>query len=249
MTLDELLSQAEERAAAYEWAEVRRLLTETPALSPGRTDHARIRHLQLRANALWWKPMVHGRLTLRRLGPADADFYKRCFESQWFTWRFKRQQPWRGDLVKALTRLELSSPLDSGAVHWVICLSDGSHAGLASLTSFSAQNSRAEYSIGFPSPPNRIVAAVATLAVYDFAFFGIGLNKLYSYVYSDNTDAFINCERIGLRHEGTLKDHYFLPPGNFVDVHAMGLTKASLLADDRLVGLSKRWLNVDWRKR
>jgi RimJ/RimL family protein N-acetyltransferase len=72
------------------------------------------------------------------------------------------------------------------------------------------------------------------------------MNKLYTYVYVDNDAALHNSLRVGLRQEGLLKDHFYLPPGEFVDVHAMGLTRAQLLQDERLKSLVRRRLALTW---
>ena len=118
--------------------------------------------------------------------------------------------------------------------------------GLASLTSISLGNGKAEFSIGFPTAPHPLHGVLATLLAYDFAFFRLRLNKLYTYVYTDNAQALHNSLRVGLRQEGLLKDHFWLPPGEFVDVHALGLTRAQLLQDTRLLALARRRLGLRW---
>ena len=130
----------------------------------------------------------------------------------------------------------------------MVCQADGTRLGMASLSSLNLGNARAEFSIGFPNASVRspVHAVLATLLVYHFSFFVLGLNKLTTYVYRENEAALNNSLRVGLRQEGLLHDHFHLPPGEFVDVYAMGLTRAQLLQDLRLVAMAKRRLGLDW---
>jgi hypothetical protein len=98
----------------------------------------------------------------------------------------------------------------------------------------------------FTSAASPLHGVMAMLLIYDFAFFKARLNKLTSYVYTANPEALHNSLRVGLRLEGELKDHFYLPPGEFVDVHVLGLTRAQLLQDQRLVQMAKRRLGLDW---
>jgi RimJ/RimL family protein N-acetyltransferase len=209
-------------------------------------ERQRWRQWQLKLARLWWEPLVGGGMVLRRTRAEDADFYRRSFADPEFVHKYNRQRPWSGDLERALDRAGRLAPLDAGALHWVVCRLDGTRCGLASLTSINLSNARAEYSIGYPTPPGPLDAALATLLAFDFAFFRLRLNKLFTYVYAGNDAALHNSVRVGLRHEGLLKDHFWLPPGTFVDVNAMGLTRSQLLADDRLVGMARRRLGLDW---
>lgn len=237
-----------EAAAQGRIADAQRLLA---SLAATQADHSpadlrRLRDWQLRLAPWWWQPLAGGRLLLRRTRADDAAFYRATYESPGFARRYNRQASWSGDLAKALHRAGVLAPLELGALHWVVCRDDGTRLGLASLTSISLGNGKAEFSIGFPTAPHPLHGVLATLLVYDFAFFRLRLNKLYTYVYTDNTAALHNSLRVGLRQEGLLKDHFWLPPGEFVDVHALGLTRAQLLQDARLQALAQRRLGLRW---
>jgi hypothetical protein len=205
-----------------------------------------LRSWQLKLAPWWWQPQVGGRVQLRRTQADDADFYAAAFQTPGFGRRYNRQSSWSGDLGRALARAGTLPPLELGALHWIVCDADGTRLGLASLTSISLGNAKAEFSIGFPQPPAPLQAVLATLLAYDLAFFKLRLNKLYTYVYTDNLPALNNSLRVGLRQEGLLKEHFHLPPGEFVDVYAMGLTRTQLLQDARLKSMARRRLGLHW---
>lgn len=205
-----------------------------------------VRDWQLKLAPWWWQPLQGGRVQLRRTRADDAAFYAHSFQTPDFARRYNRQTSWQGDLSRALARAGTLPPLDLGALHWIVCDATGTRLGLASLTSISLGNAKAEFSIGFPTPPAPQQAVLATLLAYELAFFKLRLNKLYTYVYTDNDAALHNSLRVGLRQEGLLKDHFFLPPGEFVDVHALGLTRQQLTADRRLTEIARRRLGLHW---
>lgn len=202
---------------------------------------------RFRLAAAWWTPLRGGCVTLRRLRATDADVYRAWYADAAFARRFNRQPPWTGDLANALARAGALPPLDLGLVTWMVCDREGRSLGLASLSSLDLAHARAEFALGFAAEPVGVHAVSATLLVYDFAFFRVGLNKLYTFVYADNERARLASRRIGLVEEGRLEQHFFLPPGEFVDVFAFGLTRSRLCADRRLVELARRRLGLDWR--
>lgn len=242
-------------AGAGRLTEARQLLQElqTCATEAGerqpliaREIQAQLRQWHLRLAPWWWEPIGRGAVVLRRTRSEDADFWRSAYGETDFARRFNRQQPWRGDLARALQKSGDVIPLDQGAIHWVICAPDGERLGIASLTNLNPVNARAEFAIGFPRPAGAMQATLASLWVFHFAFFLLRWNKLTTYVYSDNAVARHNSLRLGLREEGLLKEHFLLPPGEFVDVFAFGLTRRQLLDDRRLVAMAKRRLGQDW---
>ena len=202
--------------------------------------------LRRRANPVWWTPLGGGGISLRRTQAEDEAFYRACHADAGFVRRFNRQPPWTGDLSKALQSAGRASPLDLGAVHWVVCREGAGPIGLASLTSLNLPHARAEVALGFPGHASPMAAIKAMLLIYDFAFLRAGFNKLWSQVYRDNDEALHNSLRAGLRQEGLLREHLYLPPGEFVDVYLMGLTRRELLSDARLVSMARRRLGLQW---
>lgn len=200
----------------------------------------------------WWEALAHGGVRLRRCQASDAGFYRSCYADAEFAARYNRQTPWRGNLEAALAKAGQLPPLDLGQLHWAVCDTRDACAeraiGLASLTSLSADNQRAEFSLGVVDRRRHAVAVDASLLMLDFAFFRAGFNKLTSYVYADNPAARDNTLHLGFAQEGLLADHFFLPPGRFYDVYAMGLTRAQLQAHARLLRLARQRLGRDWSK-
>jgi RimJ/RimL family protein N-acetyltransferase len=240
--------------AAAKWeqarAELQRLQkTLDPRLAP------QIQAWRYRIAPFWWQPLQGGGIVLRRTHAGDADFYRSCFADPGFASRYNRQPPWKGDLARALLLAGTRSPVDLTAQHWIVTDRSDSAIGLAALTSLNPANRKAEFSIGFPgvgpSNPSGSAgrSAMATLLVFHFAFFLAGLNKLTAYVYSGNEVALRSAQRIGFQIEGLLKDHFFLPPGEFVDVHALGLTRTQLLANAEILRMSRRRLGLQWAGR
>ena len=203
-----------------------------------------------RVAAFWWKPQRGAGLTLRRTNLRDADFYRCSFSDKAFTDQYNRQRPWKGELEKALEQAGKSSPVDLGALHWVVTDSAEKRLGMVTLTSISLENRKAEFSVGFPqaSASSRATGAglMATLLAFNFAFFTAGLNKLTAFVYSDNRDALHNALRVGFEVEGLLKDHFYHPPGGFVDVYALGLTRRNLLENELVGRIARRRLGLNW---
>lgn len=232
-------------AAAGRWDEARAALGRLPPNSDAATT-ASARSWRLRLAPFWWAPLSGPDTLLRRCRADDADFYRDCFASRDFAEQFNRQQPWTGDLGKALARAGSGPPLDLKALHWIVADGAGVAIGLATLTSLNLTHRKAEFSIGFPHPVGAMHSVTATLLVFHFAFFLARLNKLTAYVYRGNERALHNARRIGFQVEGLLKDHFHLPPGEFVDVHVLGLTRAQLLANQDVLRLAGRRLRVNW---
>ncbi len=200
----------------------------------------------------WWTPLQGGGVALRRCRADDADFFSSCFSDREFSTQYNRQQPWTGDLAKALTKVGTLSPVDLKALHWIVTDKSDHAIGLASLTSLNLANRKAEFSIGFPSlGATRSTkafspATMVTLLAFHFAFFVARLNKLTAYIYRGNDGALRNAQHIGFQIEGLLKDHFYLPPGEFVDVHVLGLTRAQLQANPAILRMARRRLGLDW---
>ena len=211
-------------------------------------NHARLDQAQLlgwiqygqRYAAQWWEPQASQHASLVKSGQSDAAFFREAFEQNTFTTLYNRQKPWRGDLARALGNSYLSHFEDSGTIHWTVLDSRQRPVGLASLSSYSKDNARAEVSLGFPGEVAASTIMAASLLVLRFAFSVAKLHKLTSYVYEDNVHARDFTKNFGFDHEGFLADHYLLPPFGFVGVNVFGLTRKSLHQNERLRRVSAR---------
>ncbi len=213
--------------------------------SPPPTQKRELEQLAWQVQPLWWAKLTHGIVSLRRCTAADAAFYQQCYQNKDFAQRFNRQNAWSGDLAQALNKYGNAAPAQVGLLLWIICVRD-QPVGLASLSSIDQANSRAEFSIGIPGNPPPGVAHKASLIALHFAYFMLGLNKLYTYVYADNQKAIADTARLGFREEGILHEHFFLPPDGFVTVHSFGLTRRQAQENAALVRTVKRRINQDW---
>lgn len=188
----------------------------------------------------WWEPQLSKHALLRRSGTSDADFYREAFRKSTFSTLYNRQQPWRGDLTKALSNSNQSHFEDTGSIHWTVLNNDLRPTGLASLSSFSKENARAEVSLGFPETVSAREIMAASMLVLRFAFSVAKLNKLTSYVYEDNPHARDFTKNFGFTSEGFLEEHFLLPPHGFVGVNVFGMTRKHLQQNERLRQFSVR---------
>ncbi len=200
----------------------------------------------LRLSPMWWANLEHNDLRLRRCGPADAIFFRRCFEDHDFRNQFNRQPPWSGDLDNALLRSGKLPPIQTGLLMWVIESVVTGSIGLASFSSIDTGNCRMELSIGFPGNVPSTLGVKATLMMLHFAFFLMPFNKVYSYIYQDNAKALHNALRFGFLHEGTLSDHFKLLGHGFVNVDVIGLTRAQVKSNETLRSLAQRRIGQNW---
>ena len=137
---------------------------------------------------LWSEPVQHGVVSLRRCGANDAEFFRAVFQDTAFTNRFNRQQPWSGDLGRALHKFGHEPPALLKMLQWVVCLRS-EPVGLISLSHLDLTNARAEFSIGFPKDMTAGISHKACLLAMHFSFFVAGLHRLYGHVYEGNDPA------------------------------------------------------------
>jgi RimJ/RimL family protein N-acetyltransferase len=196
---------------------------------------------------LWWEPIQHGSIVLRRSNETDHQFFKKSHEDVEFRLRFARRPWWQGDLKKALSAYAISSPRQSGLMYWTVMHAE-QRVGLASISQIDFIHERGEFSIGFPGKPHPGIAHLASLMALYFAFFRVRLHKLYAYVYEDNPAAAEATLRLGFHHEGSLRDHFRFDQG-YLSVSVFGLTVDQLLANAALVKTIERRLGLKVKER
>lgn len=242
-------------ARQHRWSEVRALLDECEALSQfaslGLAERTSFDQMlsdwRLCSAPWWWEPVRTDGLQLRRTQASDAEFYRSCYNDPGFAQRFNRQSPWVGDLATALLNSGGGSPVVRHDIQWVACADSGEPLGLVSLSGLDLVNLKAEFAIGSTGSLSKIQAIKAMLLALHFAFFVLGLNKLYSYHYEENPESLDQIRRMGFQLEGHLTDQFRLPKYGFVSVNLTGLSLRQLRADKRLCALARRWLGVDWQ--
>lgn len=103
---------------------------------------------------------------------------------------------------------------------------DGKPVGLIGLLSIDHKNKKAEYyvTIGERDYLGKGVARRASKLLLEYAFSGLGLNRVYLYVETENTSAVRSYEGIGFKREGVLKNDLF-SKGRYVDRYVYGMIK------------------------
>jgi len=103
---------------------------------------------------------------------------------------------------------------------------DGVPVGLIGLLAIDQKNKKAEYyvTLGERKYLKKGISARATKLLLEYAFVELGLNRVYLYTETDNTEATRSYEGIGFRREGLLKNDLF-SKGRLVDRYVYGITK------------------------
>ena len=184
-----------------------------------------LRRLTNTIHPVWWNELGDHRVRLRRTKAEDAAFFAQLYADDDWARRFNRQQPWSGNLARALDNAGKRPPLETGDIQWIVETPLGQRLGLLSLSSLDWGNRKAEISIGMVKGVSGRVTLSAFTHALRFAFEAVNLNKLYAQVYTDNPLPRGLLQRLGFIEEGLLRDHYYLPPGQFHDVWVLGLTR------------------------
>lgn len=191
-------------------------------------------------DTVWWGPRAMGDVVLRLPLEQDQDFLARCFGERDFIRRYRRSQEGDEAGVRAFLDLARVQPRQSRRLDWIVCQGPRP-VGLASLSDLDFTHRRGELLVGLPEADARVpVALKASLAVMDFAFDGLRLHKLVSYVYGDNAQAQANTLHLGLRQEGLLRGHLLTSDGP-LDLYVNGLLADEWRADARLQRMIRRW--------
>ncbi|MBB3905645.1 GNAT family N-acetyltransferase [Methylobacterium brachythecii] len=110
--------------------------------------------------------------------------------------------------------------------NFIIQLKSNQPVGMLSLVDVDERNSRAEtgrFLIGEEDlVKGQPVAIEAMALLYDFAFNGLGLARLYGTIAASNTLMIKWQKFLGMKQEGVLRNHYRIG-GEFQDAVAMGI--------------------------
>lgn len=103
---------------------------------------------------------------------------------------------------------------------------DGIPCGTIGLLSIDRKNSKAEYyiAIGEMQLKGKGVSIQASKLILDYAFFKLGLNRVYLFTETENVAAQKLFEKVGFVKEGCLKND-IASHGRFVDRFVYGLCK------------------------
>lgn len=162
---------------------------------------------------------------------ADAQFLRELWANQTFMHDFHRLAPplptSDADFVAKLEQEFRESGSVSGALNWIVRTADGQPTGLLTLTGLSRAHRRGEVILGvLPDAPFG-TATAAMLMLFELYFNTLRFNKLYSFVFADNSHSLKGTLHLGFRIEGELRQHVFDAESNrYVD-----LIQTALFAD------------------
>jgi len=235
--------------------------------SLGRIDEARdhfFRAIELRpdfhtairnyaeVDPAWLEPLEGRKLYLRRYREEDAAYLCQCFQNGTFMWQYNHYIPRHqhiDDLAIQLRHAHAKHPCQLKMVDWVILNKNtGLPVGIANLVEIQFTHRRAEFLIGLPNPVDHTkgLGLEATLLILDYVFNRVGLNKLTSMVYADNTFSQKNILALGFVQESYLRDQIMdSVSGQFLDLYGNGMTLSDFRANTRLSKLSQRLLGRD----
>lgn len=131
----------------------------------------------------------------------------------------KEHREWFEKYVKGSDRIE-----------FIICIkSNNKKIGTIGLSNIDHRNQKAEYGIllGEKDERGKGFGKEATLALLDYGFYELNLNKIFLKVFSDNTNAIELYKKAGFKEDGLLRKDVF-KNGQFKDVLIM-----SILRDER----------------
>ena len=218
-------------------------------------DFADAAHNLKQVDSQWLHLLLAGRICLRRFAAADVDFLWECYSNPDFMRLYNRFMPMpysKDALADKLQEEAKAHPLQNLSIKWLIGVTSANNSlrpiGMASLVDIQMQHRRAELLIGIPKPDDRTAGAglTATLLIMDFVFNHVGLNKLTTFVYSDNYPSQKNNTALGFTRESFLRDHLWHPETQqFIDLYGNGMTLADFRGSSRLAKLSKRLLGRD----
>jgi diamine N-acetyltransferase len=113
-------------------------------------------------------------------------------------------------------------------VRCAICRSDEAEPlGLVSLTAIDPVHKHAELHIllGDRASHGHGIGTEATRAMLRHGFHDLNLHRIYLFVLDGNTAARRMYEKVGFRHEGTLRESAF-KDGAYADVHMLGMLQS-----------------------
>ena len=201
------------------------------------------------------EPVVGRRLRLVRLGSEHAAYLQETFQNDsfWFAYRSNQDRRTVGEqLAKKLEFEHQQDPAKAGKIEWLVQTmgEEGTSTGIgfAALSAYNKHQMRAEFQLGIVDAANRNpgTGLEASLLLFEYAFNRAGLNKLVSFVYTNNEKSQVNTLALGFQQEGLLRAHFRKQQeNNFLDVYQNGMLLSGFRNNARLARLSLRLLGRD----
>ncbi|MCX7086784.1 MAG: GNAT family N-acetyltransferase [Methylococcales bacterium] len=198
-----------------------------------------------------WLLLIAGNsVALQRFQTTDAAFLQSCYQDKAFMRLYNQLKPATTvtELTEKIQAENQQHPSQNHAVNWIIQHQRFGAIGIANLVDINLSHRRAEILIGIPEVSNRYSGAglTATLLVMDFAFNRLRLNKLLTFIYSDNAASIKNNVSLGFSRESYLKQHLKHPEtGQYIDLCGNAIMADEFHSNKRLAKLSQRLLGRD----
>jgi RimJ/RimL family protein N-acetyltransferase len=176
---------------------------------------------------VWHTPLTGRRVVLKRPVKHHLPFLSSLLADSDFVGRYNTFLASGQRAAEAFVIRSQQQPLQTRQLDWVIESAEGIPLGLACLADLDLENQRAELLVGFPTlPAMRQSMVEAALLVMVAGFAHLKLQKLVSYVYSDNEPAQAATLHLGFESEGLLRGHVrHRLTGRREDLHVNGLLR------------------------
>ncbi len=241
---------------AGDLVQARQALVQAAQVCAARGPHATMDVMWLQSRQFMvqpgWNNILHGQgVRLRTPCVEDASFLLAVFGNPVFMRQFHRMSTrvWTLPMLRQYLASYRQDIAGDKSRYWVVeALVPDSQGlplaravGLASLAEVQIAHLRAEFLIGFPKPVSSVLAFRASVLLIEHAFLNLGLQKLTSVVFADNTLAQQSTLAIGFAQEGYRVQHLRDPRTlDFIDCHENGLTREAYLAHGRMARVKAR---------
>jgi RimJ/RimL family protein N-acetyltransferase len=196
----------------------------------------------LYCHPLWHQPARGKQVILQRPAPRHRAFVLDALNNDHFVQKYnafigEAESATVGYIQRSKTPSTHLRQLD-----WIVETTEGKPIGIASIADLNFAHQRGELLIGFPEQPrNRRLVIEATLLVLHVAFEHLRLEKLSSYVYTNNANAQKATTKLGFVQEGLLRDHIRLPGTNQrISLYVNGLLRTDFSQNPSLLALYRR---------
>lgn len=201
-----------------------------------------IKELVYQYDPIWWEVIKSGSIELHRLSTEHKDFLKLCLAEGEFQQHMNMFKTYSEQTIAADIKKNQVSPFESKKIDWVV-IHQGEPKGLISFVDINSPNKRAEFIMGYPDKDFSAFDTVrSAFLALNFAFEKLKLERVYSYVYSNNPHGQKTTLKLGFAHEGTMRRHVRNPStGEALDMHVNGLLKEEFYTSPKNHKLMSRW--------
>lgn len=198
--------------------------------------------IMIKLSPIWWEKLEGKRIVLSRILPKHQDFIFKLRNNEKFKSLYNIFLPTSKEEIQKDILFSNKPPIEIRKIEWII-EKDNNPIGIAGLSELDWHNKNAELQIGFPDNLNSKIALETAILILNFAFNKIFLEKLTTYVYSNNLYAQKSTLNLGFHQEGYLKSHiYDLTSKKRLDIFVNGLIAKDFFNNKKLQKLAFKLL-------